>query len=314
MENYALNTLFFRAKLAAYLNKKMIFLSQVILWQNLKAVCTTHVSKFLTIMPFAGYLVLYNESLKGYLDLEAPSAEMCGWVNSIPLFEQRTDLFYLGLVAAGAGVVLYHLFAPGVIKKYSDGYEYARAREHVGRYDVVASFYWIGVRAMRASKRWISKIEKLENKTQKIEFLRILHKFSSVEFPSHAYNRLVAISDSIVEDASDDKDWFAERLKEYCKRFHAVKVGEPTHLSKLEFANEVGDLTRHFKAAIHIARYHERVGRDIFILRYYLSNHSKLTARIFIALLIIIGAVLLFVPTFMTIVFAMDKICSSLSG
>jgi hypothetical protein len=99
------------------------FLQENINWALLRGFGATRLATVTAMMPFIGYVILYNSQLSGLLGGfgglldQQESVCQCG---SILSFETRLNLVYLGLFSVGVSALLFKAAAPRELKLYRD--------------------------------------------------------------------------------------------------------------------------------------------------------------------------------------------------
>jgi hypothetical protein len=98
-------------------------------WARLREIGNSPAVKLTIVIPFVGYLIIFNESLLHYLDL---SRELFGHHGNLPGSEQahvswRLLLLYFGLCFIAAGAALYGWYCPDEIKSYRLPSDYVAA-------------------------------------------------------------------------------------------------------------------------------------------------------------------------------------------
>lgn len=103
------------------------FLQENINWALLRGFGATGFATVTAMMPFVGYIILYNSQLSellggfgGLLD-QQESVHQCGKLLS---FETRLNLVYLGLFSVGVSALLFKAAAPRELKLYRDVNEF----------------------------------------------------------------------------------------------------------------------------------------------------------------------------------------------
>jgi hypothetical protein len=99
------------------------FLQENANWSLLRGFGSSSAASVFMVMPFIGYIILYNSELKGILGdfggllNEQPSASQCS--QHISSF-QRLNLLYCGLFTLGISALIFRIMAPRELKLYTD--------------------------------------------------------------------------------------------------------------------------------------------------------------------------------------------------
>jgi len=99
-------------------------------WELLRLVGNSYAVKLTVLVPFIGYLLLFNDTLVKFFALQILTE---GKTESAP--EQinllNLRLLYFGLLFVGVGSILYLMFCPSVIKSHAGSTDFVRAElEH----------------------------------------------------------------------------------------------------------------------------------------------------------------------------------------
>ncbi|MFG5380847.1 hypothetical protein [Yoonia sp. R2-816] len=103
------------------------FLQENVNWMLLRGFGASKVASVSVLMPFVGYIILYNSELQnlfgdfGGLLSKQPAASSCPqYISSF----QRLNLLYCGLFALGTSALVFRSAAPRELKLYSDSNDF----------------------------------------------------------------------------------------------------------------------------------------------------------------------------------------------
>lgn len=96
-------------------------------WSRLSAVASSNLARLTVAAPFVGFLILLNQPLQGFLQLE-PSGSGVPIIG--PMAERRFEIFYLGLILIGAGVGIFPIAGPNRVIKNKSIREYLEFKEN----------------------------------------------------------------------------------------------------------------------------------------------------------------------------------------
>jgi hypothetical protein len=88
-------------------------------WEQLRGFANSKAVKFTALAPFVGYLILFNNELSAYFQMNA-SFENAGFTI------YRLYLLYFGLSFLGIGSILFHTICPRVIRDNDNFHSYVR--------------------------------------------------------------------------------------------------------------------------------------------------------------------------------------------
>ena len=100
----------------------MEFLSKLSKWENLRTVGKSKIVSFTILVPFVGYLILFNNELVTYLELYK---DVLGIESGKPDDSfSRLYFLYLGLSTIGVSSALFSIFCPQQIKNNNTVHEF----------------------------------------------------------------------------------------------------------------------------------------------------------------------------------------------
>ncbi|WP_217511759.1 hypothetical protein [Vibrio metschnikovii] len=92
-------------------------------WCTLRLIGSSKVVKLTIIMPFLGYLILFNNEIIIYFELSKSALGIDSAVIEAVSFNRLYQL-YFGLMIVGLASLLFSLFCPQIIKTNADEYSY----------------------------------------------------------------------------------------------------------------------------------------------------------------------------------------------
>ena len=154
------------------------FLQENVNWGLLRGFGASGFATATAIMPFVGYLILYNEQLTPYLGglggllEQQPAAEQCPQL--IPFFT-KLNLFYIGSFSMGLSALIFKIAAPRELKLYRDTNDFVEhERLHLTARRVRSMFRTVNYRRPRIGRELVSRAswlgEKVDINKASIEF------------------------------------------------------------------------------------------------------------------------------------------------
>jgi hypothetical protein len=95
-------------------------------WSRLRSIGHSSLAKSTIVVPFVGYLILFNEKLQDYLRI---STELLGYAHSETSGLPRLLFIYFGLCFIAFASALFNWFSPLQTKKYASAEEYIAGDE-----------------------------------------------------------------------------------------------------------------------------------------------------------------------------------------
>lgn len=92
-------------------------------WGAIKPLAGAYTTQITAVMPFVGYIILFNEPVVNFLKQINKNFELN--ISSISLV--NLYFLYYGLVAIGISSILYRLYCPVQVKKYDSNIEFVVA-------------------------------------------------------------------------------------------------------------------------------------------------------------------------------------------
>jgi ABC-type multidrug transport system fused ATPase/permease subunit len=106
-------------------------------WETLKLIGKSKVVGLTSLIPFVGYLLLFNENIISYISL---SREFAGAASEVSATISRLYYLYFGLTFLGISSILYLFFCPKEIKENISEYEYSNKEVNVMTHARLGSF------------------------------------------------------------------------------------------------------------------------------------------------------------------------------
>lgn len=97
-------------------------------WETLKIIGKSKIVGLTSLIPFIGYLLLFNENIISYISL---STELAGDASKLSATVSRLYYLYFGLTFLGISSILYTFFCPKEIKENVSEYEYSNKEVNV---------------------------------------------------------------------------------------------------------------------------------------------------------------------------------------
>lgn len=134
-------------------------------WSSLSSIGNSALARLTIIMPFVGYLLVFNSTISDFLSTVLPK-EGDVEVNSIwvSLYSQNLYFLYFGLLFFGSGVALFNVAAPSQIRRFPAVESYIGAMESIktpnliiGSFENVIAMYFRGLQGEERSPMVISR-------------------------------------------------------------------------------------------------------------------------------------------------------------
>jgi len=99
-------------------------------WSKVRSVGNSVPARASLIVPFIGYLLLFNEHARGILKLSYPFLENRGQTNIDLAIHEVSSLYwtYFGLLSFGIASILYQIFCAAEVKDYANQNQYIDAK------------------------------------------------------------------------------------------------------------------------------------------------------------------------------------------
>ena len=261
-------------------------LNRLIPWSAIAGIGNSPPVRLTALAPLIGYLIIYNQFIADFFFLSKSgtnsSAESATTVDL--LRDLKLTFLYFGLVFFGIGAILFALFSPESIRKYKASEEYVLAMG-------AAQTEWLIIDSLTRVGRSAWKGEYFENPDS--------YGATSLSFTEDTMFQL----DAILEHAGHNA---------FVEEANPGEPGEPD--TDIGFYNALGNVMRDrvlecilSKRRVDRALWHNAVGvivedraRDVFYMTYAFDNWSKFCARLSCAIMFVLGATLLAIPTVIT--------------
>lgn len=256
-------------------------------WSAIAGIGNSPPARLTALAPLIGYLVIYNQFIADFFFLsESGSATTAGPATILDLLsDTKLTFLYFGLVFFGIGAILFALLAPKSIRKYKTAEEYVLAMEAV-------QTEWLIVDNLTRVGRSAWKGEYHENPDS--------YGATSLSFTEDTMFQL----DAILEHAGHNA-FVEETITEEAREEPDPDFG---------FYNALGNVIREnvlecilSKRRVDRALWHMAIGaivdhrsRDVFYMTYTFDEWSKFGARFCCAVMFLLGATLLAIPTLIT--------------
>ncbi len=256
-------------------------------WSVLGSVGSSNVARVTVLAPFIGYLIIYNQWVSQYFTLSAPLNDaMLG--SSIDFFDaiylRRLDLLYFGLVLLGTGVGFFGFLAPASVKNERDMAKFVE-RMMTFNTPLNVRYSLIGT---------VGKYFRCTRGEQRSSFFN----FDPISFPSnvsgllHQFVEQLYVESNIgLFEADDESDIDSLSGPNQFR----TGSGYIDTAAIMEAMNSERAVDRVYWASILQAS--EANPRDVFVLEYLSDDFSNGSLRVLISVFVILGFVLLVLPT-----------------
>ncbi len=259
-------------------------------WSALSSIGNSRIAQLTIIMPFVGYLIVFNSTLSGYFSTILPGAfvQEPGDIWSF-LYSRNLYFLYFGLLIFGGGVALFNVVAPPQIRRFPAVENYIAAMEAiktpnliVGSFESITTMYFASLHGEERSPMFDSR--RIGFPT---DVSGNLHRFIETLFLATKF------SDENLEPAGDGLG------------------GSFWTGSGYLMTDEVLDVAysgRRAERVLHKALLNEAVARpkDVFYLEHRALDYRYPAARIIISMFYAIGSILLIFPSIVTSIIILE--------
>jgi hypothetical protein len=242
-------------------------------WSNLARLASGNLPKLTIVAPFIAFIIFHNEPLQPFLSLSEER-------HSSPVIEYlaraRFDIFYLGLVIVGSGVALFTLFSPRQITGYRGYEDFINFKEATKTTNGVAGSLRLTIRDFLRDAR---ESDEVRDETG-----------GSLKYPQRFREGLVSLVRTGTRATTGDEVVFSAG--------NIAREGDPELRNVLRELNDDSVDASGFKS-----KFYDGIGQlsiDVFRLEYLKADYSKPSARAISFWLILIGTVVVLIPTLIT--------------
>lgn len=134
-------------------------------WSALSSIGNSRLARLTIIMPFVGYLLVFNSTLSGYFSTILPIEDTTE-ISDIWAFLYSRNLYFLyfGLLLFGSGVALFNVAAPPQIRRFPAIENYIAAMESIrtpnlviGSFENIIGMYFSGLHGEERSPMFDSQ-------------------------------------------------------------------------------------------------------------------------------------------------------------
>lgn len=275
---------FIRRRIAQPVFDTFYIFGTAISWSALSSIGNSHIARLTIIMPFVGYLIVFNSTLSEYFSTILPASlgqDADGFLTF--LYSRNLYFLYFGLLLFGAGVAVFNIFAPSQIRRFPETGDYIATMDSIktpnliiGSFENIIGMYFSSLHGEERSPMFDARRIAFPSDVSG-ELHRFVERlFLATEFSDEGY-----------EPASD-------RLG---SRFWTG--------SGYLMTDQVLDIAysgRRVERIIHVALLNEAVEHptDVFYLEHRALEYRRATVRIIVFLFYAIGAALLIFPSILT--------------
>ncbi|QXT38742.1 hypothetical protein [Gymnodinialimonas ceratoperidinii] len=275
---------FFRRWIIQAVSDQFYSFGTAISWSALSSIGNSRIARLTIIMPFVGYLIVFNSTLSDYFStiLPADLAHESGDLWTF-LYSRNLYFLYFGLLLFGGGVALFNVVAPSQIRRFPAAESYIAAMDTIrtpnlviGSFENTIGMYFASLHGEERSSMFVAR---------------------RIGFPS---------------DVSGDLHRFVERL--FLATEFSDEDFEPAEDrlgsrfwtgSGYLMTDEVLDVAysgRRADRILHVALLDEAVAHptDVFYLEHRALEYHRSAARIIVFLFYAMGSALLVFPSILT--------------
>lgn len=252
-------------------------------WSNLARLASGNLPKLTIAAPFIAFIIFHNEPLQPFLSLSeerhsSPTVEL--------LSRARFDIFYLGLVIVGSGVALFTLFCPRQITAYRGYEDFISSKEATKTTNGVAGSLKLSIADFLRDAR---DTDEVRDETG-----------GSLKYPRRFREGLISLVRSGSRAAMADETTLSAG--------NIVRDSDPEVREVLRQLDDGGvdqsGLKSKFYDNLHL------LSIDVFRLEYLKADYSKPSARAASFWLIVIGTIVVLIPTVITTILVISDLFS----
>lgn len=260
-------------------------------WSNLASVGTSNVGRVTILMPFIGYLILFNPSFLEFFQQQIPGSldNAPVWVNQ--LHSNRLAFLYFGLLAIGFGILLYVAFSPEQLRLFPSVSDYVFEMEKISSPALVHS-----------------KFDDVMSRFMQINSGERMHPVFGEQHPSfpiqpsELLHLLIArlfrnIDEGLISPDNFHNDPEGTMIENSPYIFHTGSGHILTdNILRVMYSGRTVDriLLQEMKNEVQVHR------KELFYLEHLSLNFSHFLIRIVVSVLFLLGFILLLIPTLST--------------
>ena len=129
---------FFRRRIIQPVLDQFYGFGRAISWSALSSIGTSRIARLTIIMPFVGYLIVFNSTFSEYFSTILP-ADLAHETDDLLTFLYSRNLYFLyfGLLLFGGGVAVFNVAAPSQIRRFPAAESYIAAMHKIKTPNVV---------------------------------------------------------------------------------------------------------------------------------------------------------------------------------
>lgn len=268
-----------------------ILLSETFRWSSLRAIGRSSLGRLTILMPFVGYLIVFNPSFVSFFQSVVPHEELIAPAWLLSAHSARLSFLYFGLLALGIGIGAFTLTVPEQIRNSSSAADYISEMERVWSPALVRTIF----------EDIIQRYLRLHDEDD-------AHPIFGTASPSFTYKPSSYLHELVAAIFRDSGlPYFPEDLYEHDLPGTMV-MGTPYYFStaaghvltdkimQVTTSSRLSDRT--FARVMAEGAVERR--KEVFYLDYFSSDFQRYPIRILLASLFVIGFALLLVPTITT--------------
>ena len=267
-------------------------LSNTLRWDKLGAVGRSNLGRLTILIPFVGYLIIFNPSFVNFFRQELPGGipNTFEWFSD--LHELRLVYLYFGLLFLGLGNLLFVILAPEALRKHSDVSGYIQEMENVASPSLIGN-------------KLDDTVARFQNANDG-EAASPFFSGQSLSFPGepsgYLHDLIVSIYRSVpADELPDDTETIEEPLGTmFLNSPYTFHTG--SGYTNTELIMKV--LTTGNTAAFLLQRaFHQAAidkSKEVFFVEYYSLGYSRFFVRVLVGFLFFAGFFALLVPTVTT--------------
>lgn len=266
-------------------------LSVALRWDKLGAIGRSNIGRLTILIPFVGYLIIFNPSFISFFRQELPGGIPNTYEWFSELHELRLIFLYFGLLFLGVGNLLFILLAPEALRRHSDVSGYVAEMEDVASPSLIAN-----------------KLDETIFRFQQVnegEAASPLFSGQSPSFPSDASQYLHDLISSLWRDIPEEG---LPDVAEQEEPLGSLYEGSPYTVYSgsgyLLTDNVMNMMTTGGRAslAFQFSMHQAAVGRskEVFFVEFFSLGYARFVVRTVIGFFFLIGFLALIVPTLTT--------------
>lgn len=262
-------------------------------WSALSAVGNSNISRLTVLMPFIGYLLLFNSDLQFYLRITLPNETQTSNLSLwYVLYEDKLSFLYLGLLLFGLGIGIFGIFCPRKI----------RERPSVANYIA----FMEGIKTNNLVKNSLDSISHEYFSTCEGEERSASFNSDKPAFPSEVSAGLHQLMEDCYYDEENTIEGLDEERDEngYSLLFPGTMGLDTGQLLEIMYTGN--SATRAVYTSFHEIAFGRSL--EVFYLEHLMLDHSLPLGRFIVLALLSFGVFLMFIPTIATTVLVLSNL------